>query len=1188
MHFVSQTLQRSTSIVAAIPGQFSSDNVQEVVVAKVGGALELLRPDEATGKVVSVGETPTFSVIRSVAAFRLTGATRDYVVLGSDAGSVTVLEWNNGFQRVHCETFGKTGCRRAVPGQYVACDPRGRALMVGAIDKQKLVYVMNRDASSKLTISSPLEAHKASTVALAACAVDVGFENPTFAVLELDYADCDLDPTGEALEETEKMLTYYELDLGLNHVTRRWSEPVSRTAHMLVTVPGGDEGPSGVLVCGGNWIAYKHEGHAEVRAPLPRRQGFPAERGLLVTAAATHKQRDLFFFLVQTEVGDIYKTTLEVEGDLVKDVVVAVFDSIFPCSSLCITRTGLLFAAAEFGDHALFQFQGIGDESAIKSRSVNDPELGDDAASAASAAPTFVPSDRPKNLVLVDEPESMSAITDFVAADLLDVDSPQLYALCGARGARSSLRILRHGVAVAEMAVSELPGRPSAVWTVEKDEFVDRYIVVSFTNATLVLSIGDTVEEVTDSGFLASEPTLDVCRLVDGSLVQAHPTGIRHVQPSGRLISWKTPSAKNLEKASCNSRQVAVSLAGGELIYFEMDDRNALVEVGTKELGVDVACLDVGVVPPGRLRSAFLAVGGFDSSLRILSLDPSERLVQLSTMHLGARPESVRFVDDVVHAGLSNGVSQRARVDGTSGALSDARSRFLGSRAVRLFRITVRRKPALLALSSAPWLGYSATDDSWTLAPLTYEALEYGAGFRSEQCPEGVVAISGSTLRIFVADKLGETFNQTPIQLRYTPRKLMRLGKRLLILESDQHQYNEAEKQAMTTKKPKSDDDMDVVGDKPAEEDDDEAPRVTLLGPTPPSPGKWASCVRILDPSSQQTLELLELGESEAALSCGVVSFTERGGEAFVVVGTAKSLTFHPRAHQGCFIHIYRLLDFRLVLLHKTEVDDVPLALAEYRGRLLVAVGSKLRLYDLGKRKLLRKTEAKIAPNLVTRVEVMGDRIFATDALDSVFFVKYIREHNRLAVFADDAVSRATSALCVLDYDTVALADKYGNVAVLRLPADATDDVDDPAGNRLLFDTVAGAPNKLAALANFHVGDTITQLRKATLANAGAQALVYATVGGAVGALLPSVTRDDKDFYQHLEMHMRQQLTFVTGRDHIAYRGYFFPVKDVADGDLCDLFASLPLDAQKSIANDLDRSPAEVLKKLDDNKNRLL
>ena len=51
------------------------------------------------------------------------------------------------------------------------------------------------------------------------------------------------------------------------------------------------------------------------------------------------------------------------------------------------------------------------------------------------------------------------------------------------------------------------------------EEF-DAYIVVSFTNATLVLSIGETVEEVTDSGFLGTTPTLACSRLGDDALIQ--------------------------------------------------------------------------------------------------------------------------------------------------------------------------------------------------------------------------------------------------------------------------------------------------------------------------------------------------------------------------------------------------------------------------------------------------------------------------------------------------------------------------------------------------------------------------------------------------------------------------------------------------------------------------------------------
>ena len=63
-------------------------------------------------------------------AFRLTGGGKDFLIVGSDSGRIAILEYNaskNTLERVHMETFGKSGCRRIVPGQYLAIDPKGRA-----------------------------------------------------------------------------------------------------------------------------------------------------------------------------------------------------------------------------------------------------------------------------------------------------------------------------------------------------------------------------------------------------------------------------------------------------------------------------------------------------------------------------------------------------------------------------------------------------------------------------------------------------------------------------------------------------------------------------------------------------------------------------------------------------------------------------------------------------------------------------------------------------------------------------------------------------------------------------------------------------------------------------------------------------------------------------------------------------
>jgi splicing factor 3B subunit 3 len=41
-------------------------------------------------------------------------------------------------------------------------------------------------------------------------------------------------------------------------------------------------------------------------------------------------------------------------------------------------------------------------------------------------------------------------------------------------------------------------------------------------------------------------------------------------------------------------------------------------------------------------------------------------------------------------------------------------------------------------------------------------------------------------------------------------------------------------------------------------------------------------------------------------------------------------------------------------------VDDVPLALLGIKGRLCAGVGKALRIYEMGKKKLLRKSENKV------------------------------------------------------------------------------------------------------------------------------------------------------------------------------------------------------------------------------------
>lgn len=114
----------------------------------------------------------------------------------------------------------------------------------------------------------------------------------------------------------------------------------------------------------------------------------------------------------------------------------------------------------------------------------------------------------------------------FFALQILDAlgnGHPQIFAACG-RGTRSSLRVVQHGLTVEELADNELPGTPLAVWTLKTSNEAqhDGYIVVTFPDSTLILSIGENVTEVTDTNFLQNAPSIHLSLMADDSHIQVY------------------------------------------------------------------------------------------------------------------------------------------------------------------------------------------------------------------------------------------------------------------------------------------------------------------------------------------------------------------------------------------------------------------------------------------------------------------------------------------------------------------------------------------------------------------------------------------------------------------------------------------------------------------------------------------
>ena len=425
----------------------------------------------------------------------------------------------------------------------------------------------------------------------------------------------------------------------------------------------------------------------------------------------------------------------------------------------------------------------------------------------------------------------------------------------------------------------------------------------------------------------------------------------------------------------------------------------ALSEASTREMGAEVACLDVGTIAKSRSRSMFAAIGCRDQTCRVVSLSPGQMLSQRSSTALRARPHSVcqqqmssngssgmsEKDDTFLTIGLDDGSAIRALIDPTSGAVGGPTKRFLGARPVGSIRACVNNQNCTLLLSSRPWISKSDGAGKYTTLPLSYIPLDHACHFRSEAIPEAIVATAGTTLRILTVEKANETFNQTKVDLRYTPRQMCLIGGKLALCEADHNDIGEQEKRSLgfdpsgKANVSVEGEDMDMDEDNDDENGDKEGESelkssFCIRGPMPSNGSRWGSCLRIVDPSSASTLDIAELGKDEAALCCCSVQFHSRGGEALLAVGTVTGLALHPLKHKEAHIALYRIVNGRLQLLHKTSVEEPVLALAHFQGKLLCGVGKVLRLYEMGKKQLLRKTELKGIPKLVKTLQTVGDR----------------------------------------------------------------------------------------------------------------------------------------------------------------------------------------------------------------------
>ena len=289
--------------------------------------------------------------------------------------------------------------------------------------------------------------------------------------------------------------------------------------------------------------------------------------------------------------------------------------------------------------------------------------------------------------------------------------------------------------------------------------------------------------------------------------------------------------------------------------------------------------------------------------------------------------------------------------------------------------------------------------------------------------------------RIFSIEKLGEALIQKSLPLTYTPKALVK--------HPDFPMFYTAEADNNTLPPELL---AQLLAD-PAVVNGDAAELPPTEFGYPRGKGRWASCINVVDPQGEepQVVQTVDLENNEATTCAAVIPFASQDNEPFLVVGTGKDMILNPRQFSEGYIHVYRFHEDgrELEFIHRTKVAEPPTAMLAFQGKLLVGIGKSLFVYDLGMKQMLRKAQANVTSHLIVSLNAQHNRIVVGDVMQGVTYVAYKPTVNKLIPFVDDTTARWMTCSTMVDYESTAGGDKFGNVFIVRCPQKASEESDD-------------------------------------------------------------------------------------------------------------------------------------------------
>ncbi|KAF7492574.1 DNA damage-binding protein 1 [Sarcoptes scabiei] len=704
-----------------------------------------------------------------------------------------------------------------------------------------------------------------------------------------------------------------------------------------------------------------------------------------------------------------------------------------------------------------------------------------------------------KYIELIDTYLSLAPIVDLLMVDLDKQGQDQLIT-CSGFGKEGSLRIIRNGIGINELATIELSG------------------------------IKD-VEEISIDSFDCSQQTLFCSNIeINGQtlILQATASSIRLISLSNGLVnSWIPPN--NILLISVNDLQIICS-SRSSLYYLEIIDLEIKL-INELKTEFETSCLDISSLEDKK-RSKFCAIGLWkDISVHILKL-PELRILHTEKLGIDIIPRSILMTKFDTTAYLFTAIGDGSllyhNLNVETGALTERKKSF--SALIRLFE-------SLQNKHVHQYFRMFRSTHFIHMCPLNSAAY-----------PDSLILADNNQLLIGQIDQIQKLhirsvyLNETPRRITYqkSTQTFGVITMRHDILDSDGKPTNNRPSASLCAQS---------IFAKPVIVPYRKT-NSTISSLSSPNEIELYSLL-VIDQTTFEVLHAFQLMINENAIS--VLSCT-LNGEEYYIVGTTYIHSDEIEPKDGRLIML-KLFNNRLSVVLEKDLNGVPYAMAEFNGKLLVAVNSSVRLFEFTGTALNQETSIYTSV-LTIFIKTQGDFVLIGDVVRSFSLYTYNASSGSFTLIANDHKTSWLSSMEIINDETFIGSDNSFNIFVSQKQ------------NNIVAD-----PEHLDEIKQygfFHLGDLINVMKHGDLVmNYPTEMknpvinkpLLFGTYSGSIG-LIAQIHKNLYESLLRLQKNLISKTVAVGCIDYEYWRTYTVEQRQekldyFIDGDLIETFLDM-------------------------------